>query len=69
MDLRPDFYAERGSFSFKARDPAISRRLAAALRRDQGAAVKSLRRDNHARDETCWLHGKGWCLSRREPDD
>ena len=27
------------------RDPATSRRLAAALRRDQGAAVESLRRD------------------------
>jgi protein-L-isoaspartate(D-aspartate) O-methyltransferase len=35
------------------------------LRRDHGAAVKSLRRDTHAKDETCWLHGKGWCLSRR----
>jgi protein-L-isoaspartate(D-aspartate) O-methyltransferase len=49
-----------------ARDPAISRRLAAALRRDLGAAVRSLRRDAHTEDETCWLHGDGWCLSRRE---
>jgi protein-L-isoaspartate(D-aspartate) O-methyltransferase len=48
-----------------ARDPATSRRLAAALRRDRGTAVKSLRRDTHGKDETCWLHGEGWCLSRR----
>jgi len=29
-------------------------------------AVRSLRRDLHAKDETCWLHANGWCLSRRE---
>jgi protein-L-isoaspartate(D-aspartate) O-methyltransferase len=64
------FLCRAGFIQFEgAHDPAISRRLAAALRRDQGAAVKSLRRDNHAKDETCWLHGKGWCLSRRELDD
>jgi protein-L-isoaspartate(D-aspartate) O-methyltransferase len=28
-------------------------------------AMKSLRRDQHDKDETCWLHGNGWCLSRR----
>ena len=50
-----------------ARDPAVSERLAAALRNDRGASVKSLRRDAHQEGETCWLHGKGWCLSRREP--
>jgi protein-L-isoaspartate(D-aspartate) O-methyltransferase len=27
--------------------------------------VRSLRRDAHTKDETCWLHGDGWCLSRR----
>jgi protein-L-isoaspartate(D-aspartate) O-methyltransferase len=47
-----------------ARDQEIARRLAVVLRRDWGAAVKSLRRDRHAKHETCWLHGKGWCLSR-----
>jgi protein-L-isoaspartate(D-aspartate) O-methyltransferase len=36
------------------------------LHRDQGAAVKSLRRDDHKEDGTCWLHGEGWCLSRQE---
>jgi protein-L-isoaspartate(D-aspartate) O-methyltransferase len=47
-----------------ARDPAISRRLAAALRRDFGAPVRSLRHNIHQEDETCWLHEEGWCLSR-----
>ncbi len=49
-----------------ARDADISTRLAQALTRDRGGGVKSLRRDPHAEDETCWLHGEGWCLSRRE---
>lgn len=29
-------------------------------------AVRSLRRDRHDRDDTCWLHGEGWCLSKHE---
>jgi protein-L-isoaspartate(D-aspartate) O-methyltransferase len=29
-------------------------------------AVRSLRRDRHERDDTCWLHGEGWCLSKHE---
>jgi protein-L-isoaspartate(D-aspartate) O-methyltransferase len=50
-----------------ARDPDTSRRLAAALAQDWWQAVQSLRRDNHAKGRTCWLHGEGWCLSRRLP--
>lgn len=49
-----------------ARDAEISGRLEQAFTRDRGAGVKSLRRDPHAEEETCWLHGDGWCLSRRE---
>jgi protein-L-isoaspartate(D-aspartate) O-methyltransferase len=52
-----------------ARNREMSRRLAAALRRDWGAAVNSLRRDTHEKAETCWLHGKAWCLSRLAPRD
>jgi protein-L-isoaspartate(D-aspartate) O-methyltransferase len=64
------FLCRAGFIDFHGvRDPATSRRLAAALRRDQGAAVKSLRRDNHREDATCWLHGRGWCLSCREADE
>lgn len=29
-------------------------------------ALKSLRRDPHDADESCWLHGEGWCLSKQE---
>jgi protein-L-isoaspartate(D-aspartate) O-methyltransferase len=47
-----------------ARDPAVSNELARALRRDEGAGVRSLRCDLHAQDESCWLHGNGWCFSR-----
>ncbi|MGH7040950.1 MAG: protein-L-isoaspartate O-methyltransferase family protein [Acetobacteraceae bacterium] len=50
-----------------ARHPDICRRLAAALARDGGRAVQSLRRDHHRKGRTCWLHGDGWCLSRRPP--
>jgi hypothetical protein len=45
----------RGEFG-GARDPIISRRLAAL--RISGEAVQSLRRGFHAQDRTCWLHGK-----------
>lgn len=43
----------------------------AALRRALGdpagqKALRSLRRDTHDADESCWLHGEGWCLSKRE---
>ena len=29
-------------------------------------AVRSLRRDRHDKEDTCWLHGSGWCLSKHE---
>jgi len=41
--------------------------LALALNDHAGQqAVRSLRRDLHDRGESCWLHGNGWCLSKRE---
>jgi protein-L-isoaspartate(D-aspartate) O-methyltransferase len=62
------FLCQVGFIDFSgARDADISRRLAAALARDRGRAVQSLRRDHHAKGRTCWLHGEGWCLSRRLP--
>lgn len=41
----------------------------AALRQALGdgvgqQALRCLRRDPHARDDSCWLHGDGWCLSK-----
>jgi protein-L-isoaspartate(D-aspartate) O-methyltransferase len=48
-----------------ARDANVSKDLAKALKRDQGVGVRSFRCDPHERDVTCWLHGTGWCFSRR----
>jgi protein-L-isoaspartate(D-aspartate) O-methyltransferase len=65
-----DFFAAtlEGSVFFVdfggARDAAASSELAQALRRDEGAGVRSLRCDVHAQEESCWLHGQGWCFSR-----
>ncbi len=65
-----DLYAAKlnGSVFFVdfagARDPTVSNELALALKRDRGAAVRSLRCDAHEKDESCWLHGDGWCFSR-----
>ena len=50
-----------------ARDPEVNSRLSKALQRDQGAPVKSLRCDSHEKEESCWLHGDGWCFSARAP--
>lgn len=50
-----------------ARNPATSHELARALKQDEGAGVHSLRCDLHKKDESCWLHGEGWCFSRRSP--
>jgi protein-L-isoaspartate(D-aspartate) O-methyltransferase len=49
-----------------ARDPEASSALTQALKRDEGASVRSLRCDPHQKDDSCWLHGNGWCFSRRE---
>jgi protein-L-isoaspartate(D-aspartate) O-methyltransferase len=51
-----------------ARDAEVSDRLAQVFAQDRGAGVKSARRDQHAEERTCWLHGYGWCLSRRKPN-
>jgi protein-L-isoaspartate(D-aspartate) O-methyltransferase len=63
------FLCRAGFIHFQgARDQDADRRLAAALVRDWGGSVRSLRCDSHSEDETCWLHGPGWCLSRRATD-
>ncbi len=48
-----------------ARDASVSSELAEALKRDRGVGVRSLRCDAHKKDESCWLHGDGWCFSQR----
>jgi protein-L-isoaspartate(D-aspartate) O-methyltransferase len=48
------------------RDAESETALAAALEGGDMDAVKSLRRDTHNADETCWMHCDGFCLSLRE---
>jgi protein-L-isoaspartate(D-aspartate) O-methyltransferase len=48
-----------------ARDLAVIDELASELNRDNRSSVRSLRLDAHEKDESCWLHGSGWCFSRR----
>jgi protein-L-isoaspartate(D-aspartate) O-methyltransferase len=55
-----------GIYAFAgARDGGNAKRIDAAVRRGDMGAVKSLRRDAHDEDGTCWLHADGWCLSRQ----
>ncbi len=50
-----------------ARDDAEAAALTRALADPAGQReIKTLRRDAHRPAKTCWLHGKGWCLSKRE---
>ena len=50
-----------------ARNEADETALARALHDKAGQAqLRSLRRDRHDAEESCWLHGEGWCLSKRE---
>jgi protein-L-isoaspartate(D-aspartate) O-methyltransferase len=47
-------------------DAGADDRLADAMRRlDEAEAVRSLRRDRHDQEPSCWLHGEGYCLSPR----
>ncbi len=50
-----------------ARDPEVAIRLLDAFRHNRTSEVRSLRCDPHGRDESCWLHGAGWCFSRHDP--
>ncbi len=56
------FIAFSGTF-----DLAVSNQLSQALHRDKGEPVRSLRRDAHEKESSCWLHGEGWCFSIRAP--
>jgi protein-L-isoaspartate(D-aspartate) O-methyltransferase len=46
------------------RDPVSEAAFAAALAGGGMDQVKSLRRDHHAADQSCWMHCDGFCLSR-----
>jgi len=66
-EFRARFLCGASFYEFSgARDADVSGRLEQAFARDRGIGVKSLRRDHHSIEETCWLHGEYWCLSCRE---
>ena len=52
-----------------ARSDEANRLLEAALGRGHWQTVHSLRRDHHALEAQCWLHGEGYCISTRDPMD
>lgn len=48
-----------------ARSAAAESRLKKAIAGGGTENVRSLRLDEHKRNRDCWLHGQGFCLSRR----
>jgi protein-L-isoaspartate(D-aspartate) O-methyltransferase len=50
-----------------ARDEAMNAELGKAMAGGKWGAVASLRREMHEREETCWLHRSGACLSMPPP--
>jgi protein-L-isoaspartate(D-aspartate) O-methyltransferase len=57
-----------GIFHFAGgRDPVADELLKSAWRKDADeiSSVSSLRRDTHDEEPSCWLHGNGYCLSKR----
>jgi protein-L-isoaspartate(D-aspartate) O-methyltransferase len=66
-DFAARFVQSVGFIEFAgARDPLLGQRLQQAFKGDDMETVKSLRRDAHDEDQSCWLHADGWCLSRLE---
>ena len=49
-----------------AREAAAEELLSEALEDPRRKEVRSLRREPHAVEETCWLHGDGYCFSTRK---
>lgn len=47
-----------------SRDPEADKRLRKTYSAGGHETVRSLRLDSHAREESCWLHAGGVCLSR-----
>lgn len=42
---------------------AVQKAIATGFMSGRLNAVRTLRRDTHQPDESCWLHAPGWCLS------
>lgn len=52
--------------STSVRDAEMNAALAKQIGSPKVFSVQSLRRDAHEVEETCWLHGAGFCFSQRE---
>jgi hypothetical protein len=76
FDRRDDAFSARAVgptqifSSLSARDPVLERKLRELYLANPLAstAVSSLRLDEHAEDDSCWLHGRDVCLSKRSVD-
>ena len=51
------------SAALGVRDSAMNERLSQALRGNPLPAVRRVRRDRHAPEASCWLHGPTCCIS------
>jgi protein-L-isoaspartate(D-aspartate) O-methyltransferase len=51
--------------STSVRDAGVNAALAKQIGSPKLFSVQSLRRDAHEPEETCWLHGNGFCFSQR----
>jgi protein-L-isoaspartate(D-aspartate) O-methyltransferase len=49
---------------YGARDPELNDKLKETFKRGDAKSVQSLRRDQHDEQESCWLHGEQFCLSK-----
>jgi hypothetical protein len=58
-----------GFLAFLTRSKRANRQLKAAFQSGAQHAVRSLRRDRHKPNRTCWLHGADFCLSRTAVSD
>ena len=47
-----------------ARDPELNDKLKAAFQRGDANSVRSLRRDPHEAEVSCWFHNEYFCLSK-----
>jgi protein-L-isoaspartate(D-aspartate) O-methyltransferase len=52
--------------STSVRDAEMNAALMKQISSKKVFSVQSLRRDSHEPEETCWLHGNGFCFSQRE---
>lgn len=63
---RARFISQVGVYPcFGARNRTAENRLKEAFAGGGAEKVRALRLDEHERNRNCWLHGPGFCLSRR----